>query len=197
MNVHSKHLARLGARDPERAGRRVDEREKRTVSGDNFESVDVISPALQLISHSIVTCSPGVISVTHVSLADSAYFRFPCFGIVRNASIGPHQFRELFRSCRHGSSMRSMRLTTAERISASATVTNSAANTREIAYRLPALKMACPRPSDEDMNSPKIAPTNANPTVSFNPAKISVSDAGKHQQSEDLAPGRAERPHQG
>ena len=45
-------------------------------------------------------------------------------------------------------------------------------------YRLPALKIAWPSPSEDDMNSPMIAPIRAKPTVSFMPTKMSVSEAG-------------------
>ena len=63
-------------------------------------------------------------------------------------------------------------------------------------YRLPALKIAWPRPSDDDMNSPMIAPIRAKPTVSLRPAKMSVSERRHHKFAEDVALRGAERAHQ-
>jgi len=79
---------------------------------------------------------------------------------------------------RHGIRRRSVLPTTNVSSSASAIVATKAAKTFGIIYSEPALKMAWPNPSDDDMNSPTIAPINAKPTVSFSPAKISASEAG-------------------
>src|SRR5579875_338131 len=54
-----------------------------TFSAETFDSVEVMTPALQLISHSISTTSPGRISSTNGSFAESAYFRLPSLRISR------------------------------------------------------------------------------------------------------------------
>src|SRR6202011_2147713 len=79
---------------------------------------------------------------------------------------------------RHGMRRRSILPTTKVSSSASAIVATKAAKTFGMMYSDPALKMAWPNPSDDDMNSPTMAPISAKPTVSFSPAKISVSEAG-------------------
>ena len=55
---------------------------RRTVSAESLEAVEMIRPSLQLISHSTVTSSPGRTSAMQASVAESAYFRWPAFGMV-------------------------------------------------------------------------------------------------------------------
>src|ERR1700722_2846845 len=50
------------------------------LSSESLDSVDVIRPPLQLISHSTCTISPGAIVSTGTSVAESAYLRLPSLG---------------------------------------------------------------------------------------------------------------------
>src|SRR6202453_3773640 len=57
------------------------------LSGESLDSVDVITPPLQLISHSTSTISPGLIVSTGASVAESAYLRLPSLGSLRVMSL--------------------------------------------------------------------------------------------------------------
>lgn len=57
--------------------------------------MEVMTPALQLISHSMRIISPGLIRSTQASWLESAYFRLPCLVMVRVIEHDPFQAERL------------------------------------------------------------------------------------------------------